>query len=211
MKKNISFLLCVLILFSLCGCDKQNDLNDINGNKIYSAELTEDEQNLLNLLGVQNDISIYEFEIDDTYESISIWLEAYENGELLSINSRTSSNIKSNEGKIAVIIDKTSNYEWRISVQNQNGISSYSFSTDNDFETSKEYSRGTSELTDPIEIIPDKEIVLNAFLYEDENSMSIYFNQNYVENPEVLKEYDYIYLLKCKFSDKSIKELENQN
>lgn len=209
MKKYISILLCVFITISIIGCTSQNVSEDSYANKIYFAELTEDEKNIINLLGVQSDIDIYKYEIDDTFKTISIWIEIYENGELISSGSRMDSQIDSKEGKIAIIVDKTSNYKWRISQQDASGSSSCSFETKNDFETNNEFSVGSGALNEPVEITPENEIVIETFLFEDGNGMAVYDNQYYVENPKALKQYDYAYLTKCQFSKKTIDEINN--
>ena len=216
MKKIISILSCVLITISIIGCTSLSVSKDSYTNKIYHTELTEEEQNIIDLIGVGSDINIYEYVIDDTYKSLSIWLETYKNGELLSdTKSRASMSIgvdpdnKLKKGKIAVVVDTTSNYQWRISHQYANGLSSHSFTTENDFETNSKFSVGSGELNEPVEITSETEIVLDKFLFEDGNSMSMYYHQYYVENPEVLKQYDYVYLLKCQFSKKTVGEVDN--
>lgn len=210
MKKIIIILLNVLIMLSLIGCTSQDASKDFNGNKIYLAELTEDEKNIIELLGVESEIDIYQYDIDDIYNSISIWIETYDKGILISNDKRINSQIDSTDGKIAVSVDKASNYKWRISHQAASGLSSCSFETNNNFETNKEFSIGSGSLSGPVEIKPDHEIVLKAILFDDGNDMSIYVSEHYVENPEVLKEYDYAYLIKCQFSKKTIGEINNQ-
>lgn len=208
MKKIISMLLCLLITVNIIGCTSQKVSQKSYSNKIYSTELTEDEKNIISLIGIASDIDIYKYEIDDTYKTISIWIETYKNGELISNPSRMNSRIDLKEGRIAIIVDRDSNYKWRISHQDSSSLSTHSFQTKNDFETDGRFSVGGGELNESVEIIPEKEIVLDKFLFEDGNTMSIYNNQYYVENPEALKQYDYAYLIKCKFSRKNINEID---
>ncbi|MCG8485585.1 MAG: hypothetical protein MJA31_19920 [Clostridia bacterium] len=225
MKKIISIILCVLITISTIGCTSLNIFKDSYTNKLSHIELTEEEQNIIDLVGVKSNISIYEYVADDTYKSISIWLEIYKNGELLSnTKSRASMSIgvdpdnKLKKGKIIVIVDRTSdykNYKWRILHQHANGSSSHSFTTENDFETNNNetdntFSESIGVSAEPVEIAPEADIVLNTFLFNDADSMSTYRHQYDVENPEVVKEYDYVYLLKCKFSKKAVSEVHNQ-
>ena len=215
MKKMIGILLCILITISTIGCTSLNVSKDSYINELSHIRLTEEEQNIIDLVGVKSNISIYEYTIDDTYRSLSIWLETYKNGELLDTTPgvRTSMRVdpenKLKKGKIAVVVDTTSNYKWRISHQYANGLSSHSFTTENDFETNSKFSVGSGELNEPVEITSETEIVLDKFLFDDGNSMSMYYHQYYVENPEVLKQYDYVYLLKCQFSKKAVDEVDN--
>lgn len=210
MKKIICILLlCTSIILCISCCTSEKVENSYK-NKIYPAKLTEEEEEILKLVGFQSDTDIYKYEIDDTYKSLSIWLEVYENGELKSKASRINAQLDLSEGKIAIVVDKGSNYRWRISRQDVNGSSSYSFNTNNDFETNNKFSVSSGALNEPAQIISDNEIVLDTFLFEDGDAVSVYDNQYYVENPEVLKEYDYAYLLKCQFSNKTTDEINNQ-
>ncbi len=63
-----------------------------------------------------------------------------------------------------------------------------------------QYSRATTLLTEEIEIDKSDEIVLKAYMYQKGGSTSVYNAQHYVEDKEVLKEYDYIILVKAKFN-----------
>lgn len=93
MKKLQYILLVVLIICNLCSCTHKEYLNEIR-----LTELTEEEKSILNLVGLKSDIKIYSLEVDDTYKSISIWLETYENGELISDKRGMTATINSNEG-----------------------------------------------------------------------------------------------------------------
>ncbi|MCG8501538.1 MAG: hypothetical protein MJB12_14190 [Firmicutes bacterium] len=214
MKKIINILLCILITISTIGCTSLNVSKDSYINELSHIRLTEEEQNIIDLVGVKSNISIYEYTIDDTYRSLSIWLETYKNGELLDTTPgvRTSMRVdpenKLKTGKIAVVVDTTSNYKWRISHQHANGSSSRNFTTENDFEANRNFSIGG--LNEPVEIKPEVEILLDTFLFGGGNPLYTYYNQYYVENPEALKEYDYVYLLKCQFSKKAVGEVNNQ-
>lgn len=207
MRKIIIFLICILLLV---GC-RSNVLQEIStqGSSVLSkVNLTDEESEILDLVGIESDIEIYEYKINESYQSISIWLEAYDHGELVSTKSSMSSMIDSEKGRIAVLVDMESNYRWKISQQSDGGLSSYSFSTEGDFETNEDYSVSYSSLGDPVEIKPGQVIILKTFLYEDGDSVSIYDNQHYVEEPEVLDEYDYVYLLKCQFSKEPVGHIE---
>lgn len=67
--------------------------------------------------------------LTDTYKTIYTWMETYENGELISSSGRMNSQIYIKEGKIAIMVDKASNYKWRISHQGAGALSSCSFET----------------------------------------------------------------------------------
>lgn len=201
------------IILGSAGCtnlDKNMTPENMNTGKIYTAELTEEQQDIIALIGVESDIDMFEYVLRDTYEAVSIWVEVYKEGECISTCNRMSFQIQSDEGKIAVIVDRKRHYDWKISQQDDHGISSTYFNSGNDFETDDAYSVGSGALNQPVEILPEKEIVLETFLFDKGNSMSIYDNQHYAENSEVLKEYDYAYLVKCQFYKEEIDDLYDE-
>lgn len=103
------------------------------------------------------------------------------------------------EGKIAIIIDDSSDFKWKISHQDVGGLSSYSFETKID-HSKKGFSIGGGKLNEPVEIMPQQEIVLNTYLFDKGQKLIMYDNQYYVDNKEALKQYNYAYLIKCQFS-----------
>lgn len=210
--KKIRAIVPFLLLLSITGCAAGNtskapdNTSYTQRNTIYMVDLTKEEKDIINLVGVKSNIDIYEYQLKDDYKAISIWLETYQEGELMSTRSRMDTQLTSDEGRLSLMVDKSSHYKWTITNQGENGTSRSRFETHNDFETNKDYSVGRGTLNEPVEIMPDKEIILGTYLFDDGNGMSIYDNQYYAENPEVLSEYDYVYLIKCQFSNKSIDE-----
>lgn len=100
-------------------------------------------------------------------------------------------------------MDKEGNYNWKIVFQDENGKSSYSFNTESQYGTSSEYSQGSTKLAEKIDVENGKEIVLSATILGKGDGMVIYNPQQYLEDPTRLEKYDFVYLLKCKFSDKT--------
>lgn len=200
----VTYSILMIILVSCSKEDSSRIIEDnISANQIYKTNLTQDQKDILNLVGVKNDIDIFNYEIDAGFSTLTIWLEEYKNGELELIRNKMVSNLfDSSEGQIAIKVDKTSNYNWVISHKVTGSISSSVFVTDSPFETNGQFSVSSGAMNEPVELETDKEVVLKTFLFEDGKGVSIYNNQTYIEDPEVLNEYDYVYLLKCKFSDK---------
>lgn len=197
-----SVIIFIIILTSILIISCNNEIlesSDLDKNKVYPRELTESEEELLSLIGFNDTIDIYDFETDGTYKSISIWLAVYEDGELLENRGKMLSNFDNEKGSIAVKVSKNESYHWRISVKSEGQISSMAFESVDDFLKDKSYSIASSHL-DITEIKNEKPIVLKLFLFDSDGSTSIYGFQEYQENPELLKEYDYVYLLKAKFS-----------
>lgn len=75
---------------------------------------------------------------------------------------------------------------------------------DREFEKDGELSMGSAVSDKPIQIISDNEMILNTYLFEDGDGLSVFDNQYYEENPEALDQYDYVCLLKCQLSTEII-------
>lgn len=196
------FLLIIIInsLFIMsCGNEKEQTPN-LSENKIYPKELTTSEKDLLSLIGFNDTIDIYDFETDGSFNSISIWLEVYKNGELLENRGKMVSSFDSEKGSIAVKVNKNKSYDWRISIKSDGKISSMAFESVDDFLKDKSYSIASSHM-ETTAIENEKPIILKMFLFDSDGSISVYGFQHYEENPELLKEYDYVYLLKGEFSE----------
>lgn len=209
MKKFICILVFILLSSILIACSNQQIIEKPNNNQIYQATLTEEEKDILSLVGFGNEMNIYSFDVDNSYKTISIWLETYQNGELILTNNSTLTTLNITEGKLAIMVDKTSNFKWKISQQDDDSLTSYTFNTFGDFETNGGYSISSGALDEPVQITSDTTIVLRTYLFEDDDTVSIYGNQYYLEHPEVLAEYDYVYLLKCQFLKQTINEIDN--
>lgn len=199
-------MITIFVLFSFASCKDSDNSNVENKNRIFYSEMTQEEKDIVSLIGVNSNIAIYDYLVDDTYNSVSIWLETYEDGKLIATGGRMSLDIRERDGRIAINANKNPNYKWILSHENGGGIGTGSFDTKNDFETDSNYSMSYGTSNKPISIDNDKEIILAQYLFEDNDSISVYDNQYYMDHPEVLEEYDYVYLIKCKFSKKTPNE-----
>lgn len=97
------------------------------------------------------------------------------------------------------MVDAKTYSNWQISIQNKNGISSI---VSEGIEIADRYASATSGLNEAVEIVRDKELILENYLFEDSDVLSAYPPQYFTEHPETLKDYDYVYLVKCQFSKK---------
>ena len=199
LKKVIIFIIMLSGILTISCNNEVSQNSELNKNKMYSRVLTESEEELLSLIGFNDTVEIYDFETDGSFKSISIWLEVYEDGELLENRGKMLSSFDSKKGSIAVKVNKDESYDWRISVKSEGQISSVAFESTDEFLKDKSYSIASSHM-DRTEIENEKSIILKLFLFDSDGSTSIDGFQEYQENQELLKEYDYVYLLKAKFS-----------
>ena len=195
MMKNIIIVLLVIVLLS--GCNK---LQEASSSHIKAANLTEGEKEIIRLVG--GNIDIFDYQLKEEYERLDIWLELYQNGEYKGNQIDFSSRLTESKGSIAIV--KNDN-NWKISHKSSVSVSSMTSELDEN-EEQKNYGKGMKKLNDAVTISLDQEIVLMVIAMNEDGSLSMYNLQHYVKNPEVVKEYDYIYLLKCAFSNKGMRE-----
>lgn len=205
MKKIVTIIMSLIIsslLMISCSNEMTQELNR-KDNEIYPRELTTSEKDLLSLIGFDDTIEIYDFETDGSFKSISIWLEVYKDGELLENRGKMLSSFDTEKGSIAIKVNKNESYDWRVSVKSEGQISSMAFESADEFLKDKSYSIASSHMETTV-IENEKPMILKMFLFDSDGSTSIYGFQHYEENPELLKDYDYVYLLKGEFSKNKI-------
>lgn len=199
MRKIIFLILFLLLSCIFISCNKNTIFLS---NQLSPYTLNKKEETIAKLISGQGRYDIFHFNVDKKMKTLSIWIEGYNNGEKLNLNNYSCFSLKNPTGKISINTNTSDNYQWNFSFADDENIANYSFKTNNQFETDSKYSKGYTKLLDPVEITNDKEIILQAYLFKDNGSMSIYSINHYLDNPEILKEFNYIYLVKCKFSNK---------
>ena len=196
MKRCIAIILSIFVI-SLCmaSCKKET------ANEIAPKNLTEGQEAIVNLLSTHNqEILLFEYKTEQEYKDVEVWVETYEKGIFLnSLKGVKSSNLEKRplDAQLAVTINQNPNFEWRFTVLNSDGIAvSGIFEQD---DSDYELSRGFGAINDTVTIESGKEIVLYVSFFSD-GELPMYDDlQIFAEQPELLKEYDYAQILKCKF------------
>lgn len=78
MKKWLSLALSLVCAASLCSCGHTSQKPDMY---IESAQLTEEEENVAQLLGLNIDRYLYDFTLDETVKSMKVTIYEWENGK----------------------------------------------------------------------------------------------------------------------------------
>ncbi len=199
MKKCIARMLSILFI-SLCltSC-KEGTVETVNG--IAPKKLTEGQEEIVKLLSINNqEILLFEYKTEQEYKDVEVWVDTYEKGILVdNIKGVKSSTLEKRplDAQLAVTINQNPNFEWRFTVLNSDGIAiNGAFEQD---DSDYELSRGFGAIDDAVTIESGKEIVLYVSFFSN-GELPMYEDfQRYAEQPELLKEYDYAQILKCKF------------
>lgn len=176
-------------------------------NSIRPKKFNNDEQkivNMINMLGFE--INSFEFKTDKTFTKYEVWGELYKKGELIETIKGPSAfsdekDFKGFDYEITVcrqMKDALISYDF---IQNTDD-SIFSFSSDKfKLENIELLTYGTSIIKGSVFIEDEKEIVLSLSCFETNGMTTVFFDlQSFIDNPEQINDYDYIFILKCKFS-----------
>lgn len=203
-KRVCALLLCVLLSVSLSACAD----NDLDQMYIEKAELTEEEKNIADLLGLNQEYRLYDFHLDDTVKSMRVNTYELIDGEWHIVAGGGGEAFEDSDGRLALGFDNLAD-GLRIAIQSEhnNGSTSY-------FKESKPDMAGmgytTSTLSDRKEILYDQEIPLVIQIITSKNEVHSYV-VDYFFKPEEYEKYDYeyVYAVTVLFSQKSVSELAN--
>ena len=172
-------------------------------NTITTLELTQDQRDIAGLLSAINatEMQVFEFNMEKEYSMLEFWVEIYENGEFIECPVKVSTNFKNDQkhnGRMGLIIDRSLRYQyqWALSVI-ENDIRTSQVSKMKTFIDLPIVGISGAEDT-PLKIEDGREIILYKTLISHTSSVSS--DVDLQEHPELLKEYLYAHLVKCKFS-----------
>ncbi len=183
MKRALSILLTLFLIFSLCACGQKTPAM-----QIAPAELTEEEEAIAELLGAKDGQRIFDFRVSDpevtvqinTYQLVDgVWdLKAGGGGLRFSGES----------GRIALSFEKITD-SLQIGVQGERGFSSTKFSMqEQEFKEIGSYA--TSVLANMTEIVYEQEIPLAVQILTDQNQIHSY-DPSYFFQPGEYEKYGY--------------------
>ncbi len=191
-------MLC-LILGCLSACSNKPTEN--TQNVIESKSLTQDQKDIVYLLSNDNqEILMFDFQMEETFHKMEFWVEVYENGELIdqpSGETLFSDELTPLNGQFAVLINHDEGIGFSFTIKTDNTKITHSSDVIN--IDSSGLGRGYGPISDSVTIEPEKEIVLYTSIYSS-GSMATYSDQQiYIEEPELLDGYPYAFMIKCKF------------
>lgn len=204
MKRIWILFLCAVVSFSLSACAE----NNLNQMYIEEAQLTEEEKNIAELLGLNQTYRLYDFFVDDTVKSMQINTYELIDGEWHIIAGGGGQAFEDSEGRLALGFDTIAD-GLRIATQSEHNSGSTSY-----FKESKNDIAGmgyaTSYLTDQKEIVYDQEIPLVIQIITSKNEVYSYTVDSFFQ-PEEYAKYDYeqVYAITVLFSQRAVSELTN--
>ncbi|ASS95144.1 hypothetical protein [Peribacillus simplex] len=198
MKKIFLSIILSLLSLSLVAC-KANDPK--SENNLSVPELTAREKAILENTAEHS--FLIDFNIDDTYKEMSVWVEKYEFGKLVEDEKgRMTTGVEKN-GTIIFTTSKTDEEQdqsmFNISIQNDDGITTATYP-----ETIDEKDSSVSGSAGQLNINSTNKLALASICYSSGNegirSLSTDFYGDMDGHMEELKEYDVVYLLRSEFT-----------
>lgn len=202
-KRLVGLCLCIALFCLLTACALIDALPVFEAkpahNTIAPKMLTKREEELLRLLSdPEQEIYLFSYSADKDYRHLTLWVEVYKDGALIDPNAGGLDIIfqetdKTLTGTFAVTVTHTPDYRWKFGCS---GASSTSAPNSNYLP---EAPRGYHQIQQAQMIEPGKEIILYQSMFSGDPSAG-FTAQTFLERPELLQQYDYVHLIKCKFS-----------
>jgi len=178
-------------------------------NQIGPMELTEDQQEILDLItpGHLGQILLFDFEISDSFETLEVWLDVYNYGTLIEGGAGTTmlngENLPS-EGRLAVMLNRYrgedyQGFQWTFTISFDGGSSSARFESPN-IETGG-LGNVFGPMIEPVDIQDGEEIILYISKFSGGAMRSFSDIQVYAREPELLEEYTYAHIIRARFSN----------
>lgn len=200
-KRLFSCLMIIMVVLGL-GCSCSSDFGTPK-NAISPMSLSPEQAEVVSLLNTHNqNIFIFEYKTKDEYNSAEFWVEVYEDGVLVDTPigvSYYNDDEHQLDGKLAIVItNNNNNYQWMLSAR-ENGVT-YSQISESSLVSDDILASGSASIGSAVEIEDGKDIVLYTSMFSNGEIRTYSEQQRYAEEPELLKEYSYAHIIKCKFN-----------
>lgn len=197
MKKLLCVLIALILMLSLCAC-AAGDKRQNSGQVLAQAELTQEEEDVLSLLGAGKSI-VFDYKVGESIRTVR--LERYElnaDGGWTAMGGG-SFICGSTSGRIALSMDPDRN-EIRFAIQDEHGTSAVK----NNYPVSGfvGMSVATSYVSNETDITPDQEIPLAVQILTTQNETHSYA-PDYFFHPEEYAQhgYEHVYAVTITFSE----------
>jgi hypothetical protein len=199
MKKMMTCALALSLILSLAACSS----GGVSKNEITSAKLTGEQQAIVDLLvNDKQEILLFDYQTEETYKQMDVWVEVYKDGVLtdrpagISMGNGTAYQHK---GKLAIVIYQNPNFQWTITIDENDSQAIHRPIDTPVIAVDPTLTRAYGPMTGGAVIESGKEIILYSSVFTSGNTTITIDSQTLEERPEILKEYEYVHLIKCKF------------
>ena len=208
MKKLIVIVLAIVGMISMVGCSDTEKTAD----KMYiePAQLTEEEEKIATLLGLNTQQKIYDFVLDETVQSIQVNTYRLIDGEWKLETGGGGQAFSDATGRIALSFERLDEGV-RIAIQSEHSDGSTEYDSERNEELNEIGSYATSILSEKTEFAYEEEIPLVVQIITSKNEV-ISYRVDYFNSPEEYEKYGYegVFAITIRFSQKTVGELDAQ-
>ena len=208
MRKWIVTVLMMVGMISMVGCSDTPKTDE----KMYiePAQPTEEEEKIAALLGLNTQQKIYDFEIDDTVQSIQVNTYRLADGEWKLEAGGGGQAFSDVEGRVALSFERLDE-GLRIAVQSEHTGGSTEYKSEHNEDLDKLCSYATSVLSAKTEFVYEEEIPLAVQIITSKNEV-VSYQVDYFNSPEEYEKFGYegVFAITIRFSQKTVAELDEQ-
>ena len=208
MKKLIVALLVTIGIISMIGCSATPKTAD----KMYiePAQLTEEEEKIAALLGLDTQQKIYDFVLDETVQSIQVNTYRLMDGEWKLEAGGGGQAFSDVEGRIELSFERLDK-GLRIAIQSEHTDGSTEFKNESNGDLNEIGSFATSVLSEKTEFVYEEEIPLAVQIITSKNEV-VSYQVDYFNSPEEYEKFGYegVFAITIRFSQKTVAELDEQ-
>lgn len=190
--------LAALALLAGCGAGPRQEAETIG-----PMTLNEDQQGIVDLLGMGEGILLFQFHTTEPYKTFEAWVEIYADGELVEEHAAGFSTTRSDpdapwDGRLAITITEEPGYTWSFRLEDGQGGAT-SFKNTEPYPRPDTTARSFGALEETVPIEDGREIVLYSAVLTNSDTFAVYDTQEYLTNPDWIAEQENLHLIKCKF------------
>lgn len=206
MKKLIVALLVMIGIISMIGCSATSKTAD----KMYiePAQLTEEEEKIAALLGLNTQQQIYDFVLDETVQSIQVNTYRLIDGEWKLETGGGGQAFSNATGRIALSFERLDE-GIRIAIQSEHSGGSTEYDSECNEDLNEIGGYATSILSEKTEFAYEEEIPLVVQIITSKNEV-VSYQVDYFNSPEEYEKFEYegVFAITVRFSQKTVGELD---
>ena len=208
MKKLTVMVMAIVGMLSMVGCSD----TEKTAEKMYiePAQLTEEEEKIAALLGLNTQQPIYDFVLDETVQSIQVNTYRLIDGEWKLETGGGGQAFSDVTGRIALSFERLDE-GIRIAIQSEHSGGSTEYNSERNEDLNEIGNYATSILSEKTKFAYEEEIPLVVQIITSKNEV-VSYQVDYFNSPEEYEKFGYegVFAITVRFSRKTVGELEIQ-
>ena len=208
MKKLMVIVLAIVGMLNMAGCAEKEK----NEGKMYiePAQLTEEEEEIASLLGLNTEQRIYDFTLDESVQSIQVNTYRLMDGEWKLEAGGGGQAFSDTTGRIALGFERLDEGN-RIAIQSEHTGGATEYNSERNEDLNEIGSFATSVLSEKTEFEYEEEIPLAVQIITSKNEV-VSYKVDYFHSPEEYEKlgYEGVFAITVRFSQKTVAELDMQ-